>query len=270
MNRSGVIPHSGSLRKTDDMGLALWETFFRSFFVQTLWNYERMQNVGFAYAIEPLLRRLAHSKSAYRRMLRRQLIYFNTHPYFTPIVIGVVYAKEKSRTNRDEEDPTLTVLKDSMGGAFGAIGDHVIWGTWRPFAALLALSVGLLVASPNRAWPVCAQWWVIGFLCLFNTVHFWLRGRGLQKAVQDGPGVVRWVESLHMQAWAAQVRRMGLILLVVLILVYLGRWSTSNLQLWMFGVLLGTVVFKRWAVSGFWIFYLVCVAAMALGYLGIH
>src|SRR3982751_2041725 len=169
--------------------LALWETFFRSFFLQTLWNFERMQNVGFAFSMEPLLRRLGYSKTVYRKLLRRQIAFFNTHPYFAPIVMGVVYAKEKGRKDEAEkEDATVTVLKDSMGGAFGAVGDHVIWGTWRPFAALLALSVGLLVASPNRAWHVCAQWWVIGFLCMFNTVHLWLRGRGLQKAVQDGPG----------------------------------------------------------------------------------
>jgi mannose/fructose/N-acetylgalactosamine-specific phosphotransferase system component IID len=249
----------------------LLQTFFRSFFLQTLWNFERMQNVGFAFTMVPLIRRLTRSKSAFHKALRRQLMFFNTHPYFSTIVAGVVYAKERGRgTAVDAEDATLTVLKDSMGGAFGAIGDHVVWGTWRPFAALIALSVGLLVASPTHAWNVCAQWWVIGFLCLFNTVHLWLRGRGLQKAVQDGPGVVRWVESLHLQAWAAQIRKMGLLLLVVLILVYLGHWSASNLLLWMVGVLLGTVVLKRWSISGFWIFYLICGGAMVLGFLGIH
>ena len=36
-----------------------------------------------------------------------------------------------------------------MGGAFGAIGDHVLWGTWRPFCAVMALSVGLLVGYPT-------------------------------------------------------------------------------------------------------------------------
>src|SRR5437762_872988 len=113
---------------------SLLQTFFRSFFVQTLWNFERMQNVGFAFSMVPLLRQLGHSKKVFRQMLRRQLTFFNTHPYFAPIVMGVVYAKEEGRsTHPESEDTTLTVLKDSMGGAFGAVGDHVIWGTWRPF-----------------------------------------------------------------------------------------------------------------------------------------
>ena len=249
----------------------LVQTFFRSFFLQTLWNFERMQNVGFAFSMEPLLRHLDESKTVFRQMLRRQLMFFNTHPYFGPIVMGVVYAKEKAREeHHEEEDPTVTVLKDSMGGAFGAVGDHVIWGTWRPFVALLALAIGILVASPAHNWRTCGQWWVVGFLCLFNSVHLWLRWRGLQKAAHEGPGVVRWVESLHLQVWAAQLRRMGLLLIVVLVLIYLGRWSSSNLMIWMVGVLLGTVVLKRWALSGFAIFYLVLAAAMALGYFGIQ
>lgn len=249
---------------------SLWQTFLRSFFVQTLWNFERMQNVGFAFSMVPLLRHLKLTKTVFNQMLRRQLTFFNTHPYFAPIIMGVVYAKEKARTDHETEDPTLSVLKDSMGGAFGAVGDHVLWGSWRPFSALIALSVGVLVASPTHAWSVCAQWWVVGFLCMFNAVHLWLRWRGLHKAVSEGPGVVRWVESLHLQAWAAQVRRMGLILLVVLVLVYLGRWTSSNLLIWMVGILLGTLVLKRWAVSGFVLFYGVAVAALALSYFGIR
>ncbi len=37
--------------------LAEIQVFIRSFFVQALWNYERMQNIGFAFAVEPFLRR---------------------------------------------------------------------------------------------------------------------------------------------------------------------------------------------------------------------
>jgi mannose/fructose/N-acetylgalactosamine-specific phosphotransferase system component IID len=248
----------------------LLQTFVRSFFLQTLWNFERLQNIGFAFSMNPLLNHLDRSKTAIRQTLRRQLKFFNTHPYFSTIVMGVVYAREKERTSAyDEEDPALAVLKDSMGGAFGAVGDHVIWGTWRPFVATLALAVGVLVASPTRAWSLCGQWWAVGFICMFNTVHLWLRWRGLQKAAQDGPGVVRWVESLHLQAWAAQIRRLGLLLLVVMSLIYLGRWTSSDLLLWMVGVLLTTIVMKRWAFSGFAIFYLVTGGALALGFVGI-
>ena len=207
------------------MIFTLLSTYFRSFFVQTLWNFERLQNVGFAFGVAPLLKRANDSRTSYHDALRRHMAVFNTHPYFAPVVMGVVYSKEAARQKHlTGEDPTLTVLKDSMGGAFGAIGDHVIWGTWRPFCAIIALSVGMLVAYPlagsgsqkplfdPTTARICAQWWVAGFLGIFNSVHLWLRWRGLQKAIHEGPLVVRWVQSLHLQAWAAQIRRIGLLL----------------------------------------------------------
>jgi mannose/fructose/N-acetylgalactosamine-specific phosphotransferase system component IID len=262
---------------------ALVRTFFRSFFLQTLWNFERMQNIGFAFSIEPLLRRAAKTPEQFRSALRRHLQFFNTHPYFAPIIMGTIYFKELERpASFQGEDATLTMLKDSMGGAFGAIGDHVIWGTWRPFCAVVGLGVGWLVASStprglpplplqdSQAPHVCAQWWVAGFLGMFNAVHLWLRWRGLQKAAATGPGVVSWVQSLHLQAWAAQLRRIGLLILAALIFVYLERWSTSPILFWMVVILLGTVILKRWALSGVGIFYLVCAAAAAMAFLGIQ
>jgi len=265
------------------MTVAMLMVFFRSFFLQTLWNFERLQNMGFAFSITPLLKQAYDSRESFRRALRKQTGYFNTHPYFAPIVMGVVYAKAKTSADSQKgEDTTLQVLKDSMGGAFGAIGDHVIWGTWRPFCAILALAIGLLVAysatpDTNRitmfdtpAARSCAQWWIVGFLAIFNSVHLWLRGRGLQKAIKEGPSVVQWVQSLHLQMWAAQIRRVGMLLLAVMVLVYFSRWTSSDMLLWMVAVLLGTVILKRWAVSGSVIFYTVCAASVAMTFLGIH
>jgi len=265
------------------MTLALLQTFLRSFFLQALWNFERMQNIGFAFSIEPLLKRAYRSKESFTRALRRHCEYFNVHPYFAPIVMGVIFNKEKSlNDSKRSEDPTLTVLKNTMGGAFGAVGDHVIWGTWRPFCAVMALSVGLLVGYPatNGAGPaslfnpsgalLCAKWWVVGFLSMFNSIHIWLRWRGLQKAVADGPLVVRWVESLHLQKWAAQIRRVGLLFLFTMVLVYFARWTASELLIWMIAVLLGSAILKRWRLSTFVIFYLVCAVSMAMTKLGIH
>jgi mannose PTS system EIID component len=216
--------------------------------------------------------------------LRRHLKFFNTHPYFAPIVMGVVYNKEKNYPNDSRgEDPTLVVLKDSMGGAFGALGDHVLWGTWRPFCAILALSTGLLVAYPvsgaNGVTPrlfdsasaiVCAKWWIAGFLGLFNAIHLWLRARGLQKAASEGPLVVKWVQSLSLQAWAAQVRRIALLLMLAMVLFYLSRWASSSVLIWMVAVLLGTIIMKRWAMSSTMIFYVLCGVSILMTKVGIH
>ena len=118
-----------------------------------------------------------------------------------------------------------------MGGAFGAIGDHVLWGTWRPFCAVLAMCVGLWVAYPGRGKrplePIIVsnagghplRHRVVGrrFFRTFNVVHLWLRWRGL--AALTSPSVRKWsgwVQSLHLQPWAAQIRRLGLLVMVVI------------------------------------------------------
>jgi len=263
--------------------VTLIQTFIRSFFLQALWNFERMQNIGFAFSMEPFLKRAHRSQESFTRSLRRHCEYFNVHPYFAPIIMGVIFNKEKNldETSRSE-DPTLTVLKNTMGGAFGAIGDHVIWGTWRPFCAVMALSVGLLVGFPasngNSSHSVfdpssallCAKWWIVGFLSMFNSIHIWLRWRGLQKAESDGPLVVRWVESLHLQKWAAQIRRVGLLFLFSMVLVYFARWTASEMLIWMIAVLLGSAILKRWRISTFVIFYLVCAVSVVMTKIGIH
>jgi hypothetical protein len=197
--------------------------------------------------------------------------------------MGVVYNKEKNLAEaKRPDDPTVTVLKNSMGAAFGAIGDHVIWGTWRPFCAVMALSVGLLVGYPSASGEaqaalsngagatLCAKWWIVGFLSMFNSIHFWIRWRGLQKSVSEGPLVVRWVESLHLQKWAAQIQRVGLLFLFSMVLIYLSHWAATELLIWMVAVLLGSAILKRWGVSTFVLFYMVCGVSVAMTYLGIH
>jgi mannose/fructose/N-acetylgalactosamine-specific phosphotransferase system component IID len=261
----------------------LIRVFARSLFLQTLWNFERMQNVGFAFSVEPLLRKAHKTKSGFNAALRRHMGFFNAHPYLATTVMGVIYNSEKNAVDQDMKIvQTSIVLKDSMGGAFGAIGDHVLWGTWRPFCAVLAMCVGLWIAYPRDmggeltyslfhtpAAALCAKWWAVGFLGLFNAVHLWLRWRGLQRSVDLGPQVVGWMQSLHLQSWAAQIRRLGLVTMAVMILMYLARWRSSDMLLWMFAVLLGTMVLKRWAVSGWVIFYTVCAASFVMTKLGV-
>jgi|GEM_PF-993681 len=267
------------------MIVTVLHVFFRSFFLQTLWNFERMQNVGFAFSVEPLLRRAHATKTGFHMALRRHLGFFNAHPYLATTVMGVVFNGEKTAGDQEANEKTaqaMVVLKDSMGGAFGAIGDHVLWGTWRPFCAVLSMSVGLWVSYPasgqgpmspslfhTPAVILCAKWWAAGFLGLFNAVHLWLRWRGLQRSMAIGPQVVGWVQSLHLQPWASQIRRLGILLMAAMILMYLARWRSSDMLLWMFAVLLGTMVFKRWTISGWVIFYSVCAASFVMTKMGV-
>jgi mannose/fructose/N-acetylgalactosamine-specific phosphotransferase system component IID len=52
--------------------------YWRSFFLQALWNFERLQNVGFAFGMLPIFRLLYPEPAQRRDVLLRHLSFFNT------------------------------------------------------------------------------------------------------------------------------------------------------------------------------------------------
>jgi len=61
----------------------------RSQFLQGSWNYERMQNGGWAYSLIPALKKLYPNKDDAAAALKRHLEFFNTHPYIAAPILGV-------------------------------------------------------------------------------------------------------------------------------------------------------------------------------------
>ncbi len=49
--------YDGKLHGTSMKGVNI-QVFLRGFFLESLWNYEKMQNIGFVICIFPALRRL--------------------------------------------------------------------------------------------------------------------------------------------------------------------------------------------------------------------
>ena len=58
-----------------------FNVMWHSQFLQGSWNYERMQNGGYAYSMIPALRKLYPDKKDLSAALQRHLVFFNTHPY---------------------------------------------------------------------------------------------------------------------------------------------------------------------------------------------
>lgn len=123
--------------------------WWRSFFLQGSWNYERMQNLGWAYAMIPAIRRLYKTKEERIDALKRHLEFFNTHPYLASPILGVELALEEQRANgADINDETINGVKVGMMGPLAGVGDPVFWATIRPvlgaFCASLALAQNVL------------------------------------------------------------------------------------------------------------------------------
>ena len=64
-------------------------------YLQGSWNYERMQNGGWCYAMIPAIKKLYSTKEDRAAALKRHLEFYNTHPYVSAPVIGVTLALEE-------------------------------------------------------------------------------------------------------------------------------------------------------------------------------
>ena len=124
----------------------------RSTFLQGSWNYERMQNGGWCYAIIPAIKRLYTTKEEQSAALKRHLEFFNTQPYVASPVMGVTLALEEDRANgAPVEDQAIQGVKVGMMGPLAGVGDPVFWFTLRPILAALGASLAI---SGNIIGPI--------------------------------------------------------------------------------------------------------------------
>ncbi|MFT9029840.1 PTS system mannose/fructose/sorbose family transporter subunit IID [Leuconostoc pseudomesenteroides] len=145
---------------------------WRSQFLQGSWNYERMQNVGWAYAMIPAIKKLYKSKEDRASALKRHLEFFNTHPYVASPILGVTLALEEERANGAPIDDTaIQGVKVGMMGPLAGIGDPVFWFTVRPILGALGASLAM---TGNILGPILffVLWNVIRMAFLWYTQEF--------------------------------------------------------------------------------------------------
>lgn len=129
--------------------------FLRSMLIQAAWNFERMQNIGFVFALVPVLKNTwGASRAELSRALLRHTALFNTQPYMAGFILGVAWKLEEDfSAARSEGEEVFTrriaSVKQLAASALAAIGDALFWGALRP------LSLGICVIV----------WWSCGFYC---------------------------------------------------------------------------------------------------------
>ena len=148
------------------------KVWWRSQFLQGSWNYERMQNLGWAYSLIPAIKKLYTKKEDQAAALERHLEFFNTHPYVAAPIMGVTLALEEERANGTEIDnAAIQGVKIGMMGPLAGIGDPVFWFTVRPILGALGAS---LAASGNLVGPLLFffGWNAIRMAFLWYTQEF--------------------------------------------------------------------------------------------------
>lgn len=125
-----------------------WLTFSHS-----CYNYERLQGLGFAHSMTPIIARLYKTREDIASALQRHLVFFNTEPNVGAVVHGVTVAMEEQRASGAEQitDDAINSVKSGLMGPLAGIGDSMTQGLITP--TLLALGIGL-AQQGNLAGPI--------------------------------------------------------------------------------------------------------------------
>lgn len=175
-------PNKIQLVRSDRM--KVWS---RTWLIQSCWNFERMQNVGWCFAMLPAMRKLYKMKDDQIAFMKRHLEFFNTHPYLAAPVWGVELSLEESKANGAPiDDAAIQGTKIGMMGPLAGVGDPIFWGTMRPvlgaFAASLAISGNIL--GPILFFLI---WNIIRMAFLWYTQEFgYQAGANISKDLSGG------------------------------------------------------------------------------------
>lgn len=114
---------------------------------ETAYNYERLQALGQANAMVPVIRKLyPEDKERQVKELKKYFVFYNTEPSFIGTMIpGVAAAMEEQRANGAEDitDETINSLRTGLMGPIAGIGDTVSQGIVYPILAGIACSLAI-------------------------------------------------------------------------------------------------------------------------------
>lgn len=204
----------------------------RSQFLQASWNYERMQNLGWCYALIPAIEKLYPNPEDQKAAVKRHLEFFNTHPYVAAPIFGVEMSLEEDRANGvDVDDAAIQGVKIGMMGPLAGVGDPIFWGTLRPvlgaFAASLALSGSIMGA--------------IVFFVVWNAIRLAFLWYTQEAGYQAGDAITEDLSGGAMRKITTGASILGMFIMGVLI----PRWTSMPMNKVVFSkAAMGTVAEK--------------------------
>ncbi len=155
----------------------LFRCGLRTLALQAAWSFGSLQSVGFAWAVEPALRRIHGRGEGYREALARHLEFFNTHPFLAAAVVGAVVRLEEEGAPADD----IRRFKNAVMGPCGALGDSFFWAGLKP---------ALLAAAAALAWAGVG-WSPLVFVAAFGAVGLAFRAVWLLRGYRRGPAVAQ-------------------------------------------------------------------------------
>ena len=163
-------------RKLTDRDLR--RVFWRSCMLDSSWNYERQQNIGYSFGIVPVIEKVYEPGSEkQKRAYARSLDFMAITPQLSTLLMGIDAAMEEENAASDDfDDSAITAVKTSLMGPLAGIGDSLIAGTLR------VIGTGIAIGFAQQGSPIGA----ILLLLIFNIPGLLIRWFGLKLGYQYG------------------------------------------------------------------------------------
>lgn len=251
--------------------------FLRTFFLQSLWNFERLQNIGFLYILYPILKNLYPNEEQRKQVLLRHIGFFNTNPYMATIIIAMILNTEQKIVNGTEKNTKKPeMIKSLMAGPIAAIGDSFFWGTWRPFVSFVAI---LLIILSMNMFTIKYLWIApVIFIVLYNVVHLFFRYWSLIVSFKLDDKMIKVISKLEVKYIGDIFRIVGLIIICLSIFFYFKTFGLIPIidelhklvypEVLVYGVIF-LISFLLGRIRPFIMFYFALIFSFILGYLGI-
>jgi PTS system mannose-specific IID component len=188
----------------------LMKCFARTYLVGANFNTRGLQNIGLAYAMDPGLQAIHQSGGELQAARSRYVRLYNTHPYFTPLLVGAFLFLERNiaqgmlpSTAQDSFQSTATYTLSGLGDSFFGGSLQVFW------------SLGMILLLLCGCHGAAMAWLGGGFagLQVFKGVTFWLGfSRGLAFFQQ-----LRQMNLMYWGYWIKLANAVGVVLVWVLI-----------------------------------------------------
>lgn len=167
-------------KKLDDRDLR--RIFWRSCMLDSSWTYERQQNMGYSYAMTPVVEKLYEKDSEkQKRAYARGLDFMAITPQLSTFLMGIDAAMcEQDAADPDFDSSTIQSVKTSLMGPLAGIGDSLIASTLRIIGTGIAIGFS---QQGSILGPIL-------LLLIFNVPGFLIRWFGLKYGYHYGQAFI--------------------------------------------------------------------------------
>jgi mannose/fructose/N-acetylgalactosamine-specific phosphotransferase system component IID len=192
-----------------DLNRSFWRMFFG---LQISWNYERMQALGFCWAMEPVLRRVYPRKEDYVEGLQRHLTFFNTSPIIgAPLILGSAVAMEEAQSKNSAEG-----IKVGLMGPMAGVGDSLTFALYNSIIFTIAAN-----------WAIQGKMLGFWFACVMVLIpYFLVRRWQFFFAYRQGKNLASQIAGGALERLSEAATILGLIVLGGFIPSIVKIWTT--------------------------------------------